>query len=1021
MPPGREKELLDYKALLDRQAYSSAAGELEQAAEQYNTIRRAAARDPQGLAYAVKPSGRRGDGDPGDRLTLPWVEEAMADAKPAANMPEPERYETILSGLDKLEEADKTPETPQLGALNPEAFAKLAAQGHYGGPDADFSHVEAEIRRMAQAPDSCTDADIAALKQVLYPYLDEKDFGSRNYKRAQNDLDLLNQLEKRDSFGAYAAYTINQLGMGAMDGADFVRPLFTPLLDLASGGEYSEAYQALETYLADKPLLSRQLRYGPERHVLRQDLAQETGVRPDVIEQYLQSTQQSYMTGENDRYFTGVSNDYKNTAGRMAYVLGQQLLGMGISAAIGPVSAAAEGGGLVGRLLDGETLGEAAKAALHGNVATCMIGLNTLGNTYGQLARSRGYDPIHYVNAVGQGFIEYFSEGLFGISDADSVQRLFSSASGSAGLNTGKALLNWLLSGGEEGLEELVNAPLSGGWDKLTVDREKKWFGRGGVFDLEEMVTSGVQGAVVGLILGAAGAVTGSYRSYQAGMGIQETAVCLNRVGQSLPQGYQVPPLDVTAATVWDIDRCTAQLLARCVQMESEAVQAARAGWGEAAEDAIAFPIDVDYTEIQEEMPYYLPADAVRMQENFDAAAAAARREVAVKQYGLAEGEDWGLQYYVQGMAYEWTKLQRDRQLEDLSDYEHFWLEQIENGLQKHPSYRGRTYRNLEFGLANEAPGAYQKFLFDHQLGKVVTLDALSSASKDPNGYPAYGGRSVHLVIDGCSGRDISGSYSLPAQQEVVYLPGTQLYIWKVEMANDGCPLIYAKEMGKNDLERDSANQGALAHDRGNQENAGREGHDLGGIHSDRGVPRGIPGGGAPSLYQPVSVYAEEHNGRNQSDHDSPERGLAVRELQEAHSLYRDLYSISGTDSRGNYGWGQALYGTGGEAGQVKGGLFGFPTVDEAMDWLEQFPLPVDRYLVYLSLRLGPGLHRSFCRQSLRFGRGLKHLPFRRRKLSIARPAACGRACSRRCASSPHATRCAGLARGPRWGEALAG
>jgi hypothetical protein len=44
---------------------------------------------------------------------------------------------------------------------------------------------------------------------------------------------------------------------------------------------------------------------------------------------------------------------------------------------------------------------------------------------------------------------------------------------------------------------------------------------------------------------------------------------------------------------------------------------------------------------------------------------------------------------------------------------------------------------------------------------------------------------------------------------------------------------------------------------------------------------------------------------------------------------------------------------------------------------------------------------------------GLTHTPNRRRKLQIARFPAGGKTYSFRCVSSPHATRCAGLARGP--------
>ena len=78
--------------------------------------------------------------------------------------------------------------------------------------------------------------------------------------------------------------------------------------------------------------------------------------------------------------------------------------------------------------------------------------------------------------------------------------------------------------------------------------------------------------------------------------------------------------------------------------------------------------------------------------------------------------------------------------------------------------------------------------------GSSVTLRAFTSTSKRPNGYPLFGGGVVHLVVDGYSGRDIADTYGLSRQQEVLYLPGTEMSVIRVTTANDGNPLIYLKE-----------------------------------------------------------------------------------------------------------------------------------------------------------------------------------------------------------------------------------
>ena len=124
----------------------------------------------------------------------------------------------------------------------------------------------------------------------------------------------------------------------------------------------------------------------------------------------------------------------------------------------------------------------------------------------------------------------------------------------------------------------------------------------------------------------------------------------------------------------------------------------------------------------------------------------------------------------------------------------------ITAALRKFPTYEGRTYRNLKF----DTEEAYNAFLAKYAVGRNIVLEAFTSASKQPNGYPLFGNGVVHLVLDGGSGRDIADTFGIPRQQEVIYLPGTRINIQRVTIANDGNPLIFAQEVLSDGVGRDN-------------------------------------------------------------------------------------------------------------------------------------------------------------------------------------------------------------------------
>ncbi len=172
----------------------------------------------------------------------------------------------------------------------------------------------------------------------------------------------------------------------------------------------------------------------------------------------------------------------------------------------------------------------------------------------------------------------------------------------------------------------------------------------------------------------------------------------------------------------------------------------------------------------------------------------------AVYEYGINEDETTALRTYVSGGAYDLTRTQRSNDRSEQSEYEAYIEEQVRAGLLKHPTYSGLTYRNLDFDTVFNSDEDYNIFLKEHAIGKVVDLEAFTSASKEPNGYSSTGNKAVHLVINGQSARDISRTFN-GSQQEVIYLPGTRYRVVRITTANDGNPLIYGKEIVSNEVQ----------------------------------------------------------------------------------------------------------------------------------------------------------------------------------------------------------------------------
>ena len=378
--------------------------------------------------------------------------------------------------------------------------------------------------------------------------------------------------------------------------------------DIVSGGRLSESTKTLDAYFAERPELLQEIAQG--RPVYTPAIAEETGVRQSDLEQYLKSAQDRAMQEQNYKSFAqNLNQGFAEFVGESAYSMGAQVPGMLLTAGANSTSpmwkkTAEEAkklgylidpktgnviknlnqatGGLLGKLADGESLKAALQSAFRGNFATYLIGASAAGGSYNELMRTEDYDWRNFLNAFGQGFAEYFTEGLFGFSDMASYERFFDNSIGSGTTRFFKGLLNWLSGGGEEALEEIVNAPLgelvnlATGKKSEMVDELLSWnpefqtggfqgakalFGENGIFNLEDMASGGLSGFVTGAIMGMAGSVASTYESLREGAGIAKTVTTLNRfVQENLPEGIRPQTLSPTTASYEDVAAYTAQI-----------------------------------------------------------------------------------------------------------------------------------------------------------------------------------------------------------------------------------------------------------------------------------------------------------------------------------------------------------------------------------------------------------------------------------------------------------------------------
>lgn len=348
---------------------------------------------------------------------------------------------------------------------------------------------------------------------------------TRSMAREYYDL-IESRLESTDA----ASYLTRRAADAMVDWANNYQNLADLSLgDASTGGSYSEGFQTLTQYAQSHPATYRAAMsayVGGDRSSA-QELADATGVSVSVVRAWQKANEAGFMEYQADTAASGLSPWFKENIGDTVYHTASQIPSWALSAVLGGWPGLASGPSSV---VDGIATGiqaarnattvSAAASGFASAVGRGMLnaaaadpalwfsfGIGTMGRTVSQNAMERGYDPRNYLNGALMGFSEVFSENFSGFGTGNNPFTALTTPKGSRFLSVLTAMGNYLLTGAEEGLEELINVPMQNAFDNLTYGG-KKLVGTGGIFDFQAMWDAGVSGAVMGAMLGSVGTLT---------------------------------------------------------------------------------------------------------------------------------------------------------------------------------------------------------------------------------------------------------------------------------------------------------------------------------------------------------------------------------------------------------------------------------------------------------------------------------------------------------------------------------
>ncbi len=204
----------------------------------------------------------------------------------------------------------------------------------------------------------------------------------------------------------------------------------------------------------------------------------------------------------------------------------------------------------------------------------------------------------------------------------------------------------------------------------------------------------------------------------------------------------------------------------------------------------------------------------------------------------LTEDETAALLAYKSSESYKINTKLRDGL--ELDEAESRMVANLDSALVKLPKVKGTVYRTLNFDDVFNPLEEYEAFMTQHTVGGFVTYDAYTSTSKKVDGYPLVGEAryGVTMEIASRNARNLAG-FGNNFESEALFPRGTDFVILSVSTGQNGHTHIVMEE-------------------------------------------------------------AEANAERNEPDHDTQKRSVAVRGVQEAHPVHGDVRGVPGRDSEGD-------------------------------------------------------------------------------------------------------------------------
>ena len=157
-------------------------------------------------------------------------------------------------------------------------------------------------------------------------------------------------------------------------------------------------------------------------------------------------------------------------------------------------------------------------------------------------------------------------------------------------------------------------------------------------------------------------------------------------------------------------------------------------------------------------------------------------QEWKAKYIDMTEIEKRAIAEYSSSMAYVLNEKLRElnnKTKDGISDYEKRLMSSIDSGLNKLPSYKKTTYRQLGFDLAGEE--VYNNFIQEHLLRDYINYGQYLSTSKNYNDYEVLDKLKVELIIKGKTGKDLRLIAGIKDENEVLFKKEVWYKIIKVE------------------------------------------------------------------------------------------------------------------------------------------------------------------------------------------------------------------------------------------------